>query len=251
MQGSSLEGSTLSQPYAEIELRERLWGVLTTPVSSFAAVLNREGWRDWCIPVLVVCLVMMGGNYLTLSVVADVETPAVRQQLQDMSELQRQQFVQYMEIYRAHGWATMPLVGQFFFLALVGLVLLIFGRFLFNGDLSLRQALIVKAYASLVMVPEAIVRTGLILVLGKASVYTGLGILVTDGMAATFWGKVLIGINFFDLWQVWVVSIGLHVLADVPFKRTVVVLGVFWGMWIVGGAAVEVAGNIIELAPPS
>ena len=53
----------------------------------------------------------------------------------------------------------------------------------------------------------------------------------------------------FDLWQIWVIAVGMHVLANVAFKRTVVVLGMFWGMWIVGRAALEVAGSIMEAAP--
>tara|TARA_Y100000588_G_scaffold149053_1_gene163091 strand:- start:41 stop:793 length:753 start_codon:yes stop_codon:yes gene_type:complete len=249
MQGSSLEGSTLSQPYEEMELRDRLWGVFTAPLGSFAAVLGREDWRDWCVPVLIACLMIMGGNYLTLAVVADMESPAVQEQLRDMSEVQQQQFLQFMEVYRAHGWAIIPLVEQSFYLALIGLVVLVFARFLFMGDMSLRQAFIVKGYASLVMAPEAIVRTGLILFMGKASVQLGPGILVSQEAAETFWGKVLMGINVFDLWQIWVIAVGMHVLANVAFKRTVVVLGMFWGMWIVGRAALEVAGSIMEAAP--
>lgn len=247
MQGSSLEGSSLDQPYNEIDLRERLWRVFSEPVSSFAGVLDREGWRDWCVPVLAVCLVMLAGNYITLSIVADVEGTAVQEQMQGMSELQRQQFVQYVEMYREHGWIISPLVEPFFFMTLLGLVLLIFTRFLFNREMTLRQALIVKAYASLIVIPETLVRTGLILALGTATVSMGPGVLLSDAMAASFLGKVLSGINVFDLWQVWVVATGLHVLANVPLKRAVITLGVLWGLWIVGGVVVEIAG--MSLAP--
>jgi hypothetical protein len=230
------DGSPFGQE--EMNLQTRLVRVFHDPGRSFAAVVGRESANDWLLPVLLACLVGVAAHFLTVDLVADLETPAAREQMAEMSEAEREQYVQGMQMLRQHGWMMVP-VGMFFSLVVVSGVLLLFTRYLFDKEVSYRQMLVVKGYASMVLIPEWIVRTPLILAQETADVHTGPGAFVPAEMANTFFGKMLIGINLFDLWQIGIMGIGIAVMSRASVKKATLMLLILWGLWIMGGAAVE------------
>ena len=199
----------------EMNLQTRLLRVFHDPGRSFSAIVGRESANDWLLPVLLASLVGVGAYFLTVDLVVDLESPAAREQMAEMSEAEREQYVQGIQTY---GWMQMP-VMMFFSLAVVSGVLLMFTRYLFDKEVSYRQMLVVKGYASMVLIPEWIVRTPLILIQETADVYTGPGVFVPAEMANSFFGKMLIGINLFDLWQIWIMGIGIAVMSRAPVKK--------------------------------
>ena len=144
--------------------------------------------------------------------------------------------IENLENYREHGWIGQPLVNSFSTVVLVGLVLFGLGRWVFRADVSLRQMLLLKAYANVIAVVEIIVRTPLMLINQQPMVRLGPGAFVGDEMAKSFFGKLLIGANIFDIWQAIVIGIGLGVMVQVPPKRTIATVLVLWGIWIMMGA---------------
>ena len=52
---------------------------------------------DWLAPVLLVCLVGIATHLLTVSIVFDPESPAVKEQLQSMPAEQREQTPRSMQ----------------------------------------------------------------------------------------------------------------------------------------------------------
>ena len=228
----------------DIGLFERLIQVFYAPRASFIAVYQRETSHDWLVPVLLATVVGIASYFITQDILLDPESPDLKQQLQHMTEEQQQNYLKGM---REKGWMIVP-VGTFSTLVIVSGILLLLGRSVFNSEITYQQMLIAKGYASLVLIPEWIVRTALTLVNETGRVHTGLGAFVPEEMAHTFVGKVLISIDFFDCWQVWVLGTGLAMMAEVPVKRAVVAILVLWGIWIVGGAAVESLST--TLPPP-
>lgn len=222
----------------EMSLVTRLARVLIDPGRCFAAVVGRESAHDWLLPVLLACVVGLGAHQLTLDLVTDLESPAVREQMKQMNEEQREQYLQSMEMMRKHGWMSVP-VGLFSSLVLVAGVALFFTRWLFDKEISYRQMLVVKAHASLALIPEWIVRTPLMLAKGSVEVHLGPGAFVQPDMVDTFFGRLLMGINLFDLWQVWVMGIGIAVMARAPAKKAIGGLAILWLLWIVAGAGIE------------
>ena len=222
----------------DMSLVTRLSNVLIDPGRCFAAVVGRENAYDWLLPVLLACVVGLVAHHLTLDLVTDLEAPQVKERMAQMSEEQREQYVQSMEMMRTHGWMSVP-VGMFSSLVLVGAVALFFTRALFDKDISYRQMLVVKAHASLALIPEWIVRTPLMLTKGSAEVHLGPGAFVQPDMVDTFFGRLLIGINLFDLWQVWVMGVGIAVMARAPAKKAIGGLAILLLLWIVVGAGIE------------
>ena len=102
-----------------------------------------------------------------------------------------------------------------------------------------RQMLVAKAYASLVLIPEWLVRTLLMRARGTPQVHTGPGVFVGEEMAGGFFGRLLLGINLFDLWQLWILGVGVAVMARAPEKKVLAGLLILWLLWISFGAAIE------------
>lgn len=227
----------------DIGLKERLLRVLYDPRTSFAAVYQRETMQDWLIPAVLASLVGVAVYFITLPIMFDLDSPELQKQLQALSEEHRQPYLQSM---RDYSWIGV-LVGVFFTLVIVGGVLMVLARSLFKSDVTYQQMLIVKGYASLVLIPQWIFRTVLVMINDSMVVYTGLGAFVPRDMLQTFEGRVLVGIDCFDFWQTWVLGIGLAAMAGVPTKRALVAVYVLWGLWILGGATVE---TITSALPP-
>ena len=180
----------------DIGLKERLLRVLYDPRTSFAAVYQRETMQDWLIPAVLASLVGVAVYFITLPIMFDLNSPELQKQLQAVSEEQRQPYLQSM---RDYSWIGV-LVGVFFTLVIVGGVLMVLARSLFKSDVTYQQMLIVKGYASLVLIPQWIFRTVLVMINDSMVVYTGLGAFVPRDMLQTFEGRVLVGIDCFDFW---------------------------------------------------
>ena len=224
----------------DLSLFARIQRVFYAPRTAFAAVRDQESAHDWLLPVLLVCAVGVGSYNLTL----DVGAPDV-QELEGLDEAERQQ----AEALQAHGWMVVP-VGLFFSLVVVGGVLLMLARSVFQAEVSYRQMLVVKAYALLVVGVEWVVRVVLVLATGDIGAHLGLGLFLSEETAATFGGRILIALNPFDLWQIGIMGVGLSVLADAPVRKATLSLGLLWLLWIFGGVFIEIIGQSAPLPPP-
>ena len=76
--------------------------------------LGRESALDWLLPVAVTCLVGLGCHYLTIDTVSSLDAPAVQEKLINMSEEERAQYEQSVQMLRAQGW-TMSTCGALLF----------------------------------------------------------------------------------------------------------------------------------------
>ena len=207
----------------DLSLFARMQRVFYAPSTAFAAVRGQESAHDWLLPVLLVCAVGVGCYNLTLDLGA--------------------------EALQAHGWMVVP-VGLFFSLVVVGGVLLMLARSVFQAEVSYRQMLVVKAYALLVVAVEWVMRVVLVLATGDIEAHLGLGLFLSEEAAATFGGRILTALNPFDLWQIGIMGIGLSALADAPVRKATLSLGLLWLIWIFGGVFIEVIGQS-ALPPPS
>ncbi|MEW6751195.1 MAG: YIP1 family protein [Candidatus Latescibacterota bacterium] len=235
--------STGASPFGqeEMSLPARLLGVFLSPRRSFAAVAGRESAHDWLLPALLACLVGLAAHQLTVDLVTDLERPEVRQHLEGLGQAERERYEQGMQVVQEKGWMMVP-VGVFSSLVVVGALLLLFTRSLFSKEVTYRQMLVVKGYASMVMIPEWIVRTALMRATDNPEVHTSPAALLSEAASRSFAGRVLAGMNLFDLWQVVVMGVGIATLAGARLRRVLLGLLILWGVWVFGGAALERSG---------
>jgi len=227
-----LQQTPFPTTWSTLSLPERLARVLYAPRTSFEALREEASWQDWLVPTLLVCLLGIASSYATLSV-SDPGLPAVQEQLQQLPEDQREQALETLAMWRSHGWYTTSIVVAFWSLAAVGLVLMGVGRWALRGEVTLREMLAVKAYASVIAGVEWIVRTPFILISQSPVIHLGPGIFVSDEMAPTFVGRLLVNIDLFELWQAGVLGLGVSILANVSTRRGVISLLLLWGTWVV------------------
>ena len=234
----------------ELTLSERIQRIFLAPRLAFEAVRGRETANDWLIPVLLVCVAGLAAHYLTLDVLTDLETPAVQQTLETMDEAGRKRYEENAEMMREVGWMMIP-VGVFTSLVLVGWVLLALGRSLFQTEVTFRQVLVIKAYAGMAVAVEWLLRAMMVLSTGDPRVDLGPGAFLPDGVATSFGGRVIVGLNPFDLWQIGIMGVGLSTMAGVSTRKATIALFVLWLLWLMGGAALQIATQNLVSAPLS
>jgi hypothetical protein len=231
-----MENVPFSSNYENITLSERMKRVFYSPSMTYDVVRADPGFHDWFVPTVVLILVWVGTNWLTLDIVTDPNLPAFREQVAELSSEDRQQVIAWMEMTRDHGWMSMPPVAGFAYLVIISLLLLAISRWVFRSDVTLRDMLVVKAYASLIGAAELCVKALLILLYGRPQVLLSPGAILSAQMQETLIGRVLTGANLFDLWQACVIGIGLSVMVGMPHRRGMAVIGGLWGMLVVFGA---------------
>ena len=220
----------------DLSLFVRMQRVFYAPRTAFAAVRGQESAHDWLLPALLVCAVGIGAHHMSLNAGA----PAIQQQLESLDEAERQR----VEAFQAHGWMVIP-VGLFSSLVVVGGVLLVLMRSVFQAEVSYRQMLVVKAYAALVVAVEWAVQAVLVLATGDIGAHIGLGLFLSEEAAATFGGQVLMALNPFDLWQIGIMGVGLSALTDAPERKATLLLGLLWLFWLIGGTVIETIGRTV------
>ena len=232
-----MESIEFSSGHEDLNLWERLKRVFYAPSTSFEAARAEPGFHDWLLPTALVVAVWIGTNWLTLDLVTDSNHPVHQEQLADMPEEDRQRVLDWMEMTRLHGWYSLPPVAGFAILVIISLALLAVSRWIFRSEATLRDMLVVKAYASLIGGAELCARTFLVLLYGTPQVFLSPGGLLSPAMRETLVGRILTAANFFDCWQACVVGIGLSVMVGIPHRRGMVAIVVLWAVWVIAGAA--------------
>lgn len=232
-----MENIPFSSNYQDLPLFERMKRVFYAPSTTFEAVRGAPGFHDWFLPTAALIIIWVGTNWLTLDITTNPDLPAFEEQVRDLTPEERQQVVDWMEMTRDHGWMSLPMVAGFAYLVIIGLGLLAISRWVFrSSDVTLRDMLVVKAYASLVLAVELCVRALLILLHNSPQVLLSPGAILSPEMQDTLIGRILVGANLFDFWQACVMGIGISVMIGMPHRRGITAIAGLWGMLVIFGA---------------
>ena len=227
-------------------LIERWKRVFTDPESSFKLVVGQERAQDWILPILLTCLVGITHFYLTIDL---VDAVVDRTQYGELDDVQSSQHEEWKEKSRLYGWTLIP-VGHFTSLVFIALVIMVISKLAFQAELDFRQALIAKAHATLIIIPEWILLTLLMLWTGSTGIILGPGIFFDKSILDTFLGSVLFNINFFDAWQVWILSAAISVFGNIQRRRATATLVIVWVVWLLLTVALEGIVERIQVAQP-
>ena len=217
-------------------LPQRLIRVFFAPRTSFEAVCRHETWFDWFIPTLLASAVWIVANYITLPLATDPNSTLAQHQLQSLTA---EQWQARAAMLLQHGWLTEPLVNTFFNLAAMGLALYVLVCHLFRRQITLRQALVVVAYAFMVQIIAAPVWTGLVLLDLHPDRLTSLAFLLPEEDTGTFVGKFSANLGLFDAWETCLIGLGLAVATHTAPRKAVAVTLTIWVLWIAGVTAVQ------------
>ena len=213
----------------------------------FLLVAGKERAQDWIYPILLTCLVGVAHFYLTIDL---VDAVADRSQFGQFNEIEDSQYQEWKENSRLYGWTLIP-VGHFTSLVFIAFVVMIVAKLAFQAELNFRQALIAKAHATLIIVPEWIILTVLMLGTGSTGITLGPGFFLEENNINTFFDRILISINIFDVWQIWVLSAAISVFANIQRLRATVTLGMVWVVWLLIAVALEGLVEKLQIAQPA
>ena len=198
--------------------------------------------------VLVMSVVFCAG-IVTLPVARDRERALIETEFQSYSDLSADQ--QSVILREAVQFDHRQLIGLLvlpasvcFMVAAWSVVGKHCGELIFGKLLPYGKVIPIAGYASLVLVPETIVKTSLVFLSGSLDPPIHPGLFLGDADPDTLWSLFLPGVDFFGIWFLFLLGLGLARTFRGSAKLTWLALGLVWGMWIVIRRTIELLGTV-------
>jgi len=224
-----------------MSLAGRMFNIFAAPGEVFEAVQPaRVSTANWLVPLVLSILIG------TLSVLIIYSQPAVIQQLRDQQTKAMDDQVQSGKLTRAQADQAEAMTEKFFgpsSIRLFGLisvtvfnlihvfwwalVLWVLGRLLLRADVTYLKALEVAGLGSMIFILGSVVAALLTVCLGKISTCS-LALFASQLDPKSLLHTVLQSIDFFDLWLLGVMTIGLARLAGVTWTKALPLTVAYW-----------------------
>ena len=224
-----------------MSLAGRMFNIFAAPGEVFEAVQPaRVSTANWLVPLVLSILIG------TLSVLIIYSQPAVIQQLRDQQTKAMDDQVQSGKLTRAQADQAEAMTEKFFgpsSIRLFGLisvtvfnlihvfwwalVLWVLGRLLLRADVTYLKALEVAGLGSMIFILGSVVAALLTVCLGKISTCS-LALFASQLDPKSLLHTVLQSIDFFDLWLLGVMTIGLARLAGVNWTKALPLTLAYW-----------------------
>ena len=220
---------------------QRIWGVFVTPRATFSALAQSIGMWDLLAPLLILLVLSVGSQALIGPMAIEEQQQQILQR-EDIPDEQKDVILERME--GALNSPSRYLLGGIAIIAwyaILGGVVMFFGAFILGGQASYRDTLAVVLYAGLVGVVEWVVKIPLILQTGTTKVETGLALLLPGSLDGTLIYRFFHSLDFFTMWKVFLVALGVALVYKVEEKKTRMVLFGAWALamfllaWLWGG----------------
>ncbi len=220
---------------------QRIWGVFLTPRATFSALAQSIGMWDLLAPFLILLVLSVGSQALIGPMAIEESTQQILQR-EDIPDEQKDVILERME-----GTLNSPrryLLGGITIIAwyaILGGVVMFFGAFILGGQGTYKNTLAVVLYAGLVGVVESVVKIPLILQTGTTKVETGLALLLPGSLGGTLIYRFFHSLDFFAMWKVFLVALGVALVYKVEEKKARIVLFGAWVLamflqaWLLGG----------------
>jgi len=217
----------------------KLWNLFFDPRKTFASVVPNH---EWIILWLLVSAISIGAYMPIKGIVKQSQIQKVGEQLksnQQIPEEKRAEIIENMESQFENpiNLLWIPAV-QLVILAVVAGILLFLGNIILGGNSGYLKMLNAFAWTMMIVIPGSLVTVPMVLAKESMDVSLGLGVL-TSAETGPFVKKLLSSFELFALWQVWLSSTAVSILARVPAKKAFVAVFAAWLVWVIvqGGLA--------------
>ncbi len=224
-------------PYIEMNPAARFTNIFISPTETFMS-LTRSTWA-WVIPIVIVFLVGMASYSFLKPIVIDEQIRRMENapMFSSMSDSQKEEIMtktrENMENPPIWQWAIAP-VGSIATTLIISAILLLIGNIILGGDAKYVGMLHVYSFATLISVPETIVKAILIHLKQSMDVHTSLALIMPSGDTTSFLYNFFDKMDIFTIWLLAVVTIGMSVfLPKVQLKKIGVWVVVFWLIWVI------------------
>lgn len=203
----------------------------------------------WILPIVIASLFQVGEALL----LKDLYSAEMTKQMEsffenrEVPDEQREKILARMEEGESgsalviQGLSRVAVVGLLYFL-IPAAVLLFGANFVMGASAKFGQIFTVTAFSALVTVPRELLLIPLRLVLGTIHVYTGPAALLGPEAGLPFY--LLLPFDIFELYRLFVLALGLVVVARISRQRAFVLVGILW----FGFALLQVGGYLFSHA---
>ena len=223
----------------QLSFGSKLWYLFVDPRKTFASIVPNH---TWIILWLLVAAITICAYMPIKGIVKQSQMQKVEEQLKSnpqVSEQQRAEILEKMESRFDSPFSLLfiPAV-QLIMLFIVAGILLFLGNIILGGNCGYLKMLNAYAWTMMIVIPGSIVTVPMMMAKGSMDVSLGLGVL-TSADTGAFLKKFLTSFELFGLWQVWLSSVAVSVLAKIPSKKAFVAVFISWLIWVViqGGLA--------------
>lgn len=219
----------------------RLWKLFFDPRKTFGGIRANH---EWIILWLLTAAISIGAYLPIKSIVVDTQMAQVVEQLDktDLPEERREEILESVE-----GRFENPLYllfvpgSQLILLLFVSGFLLFIGNILLGGTTSYLKMLNAYAWTMLVVIPGSLITVPLVMAKGSMDVSIGLGVLTSPETGA-FVTQFLSSFELFGLWQVWLSSVAVAVLAGVETGKAFWAVFGTWLVWVLAQSGLATIG---------
>lgn len=215
--------------------------IFTSPTKLFMSLREKP---EWMIPFTIVLIVVAVSAALTVSMTKEV---IIAQQ----EELMRERGMTDGQIEQALKVSSGPLIvisGTIGAAVFTAIILLLFAFFInllipvFGGAGAFKRVFSVVCFSALVMVPAALLKVILVTITRSPYVTTSLALFVPGLAKDSFGYKVLAGFDFFVIWEMILVSLGISITNEVERKSAYILVFSIWVASIFVGIALGLMG---------
>ncbi len=217
---------------------KRVAMVIFSPRLVFESLVVKSTRWDWILPLCLsllvsLCVVNVGYDYIR-----NDQIEAATNRIENNTKLtdeqksaQMEQITKYMEKMSGftHIMANVSIVvGTFFALAVIALVMRAVAAFMLHGRLTFRDAFVICTLGSMISLVGTVIRIPLMFSLESfAQAKLSIGFLLPENMQESFLVK-LIDFDLFTLWYLIIISIGMCVFAKTSLKKTLIPMAMLW-----------------------
>lgn len=219
------------------------------PHHAFADLEGRTSFIEWMLPLVFVMSFTLCTGVATLPLALNAQRDLLQAELDERPNINERQ--RALILNQASHVDGRQVIGLLMIPASVCFLLAawsIVGKHLseLSGviPLTYRQILPIVGYAALTLVPEAIIKTGWVLMTGSFNPPVHSGLFLNDAAAVTYWGTFLSGVDLFGLWFLYLLGLGIAQIGRGSYTITWSAIGFIWCLWIIIRKAVESLGSI-------
>ena len=223
--------------------------VFYRPEKTFADLESGQSTAEWMSVLILVMSVVLCAGIVTLPVALNAERALIETEFQSYSDLSADQHSLILR--EAVQFDHRQLIGLLIMPASVCFMVFAWsvvgkhcGELIFGKPLPYGKVIPITGYASLVLVPETIVKTLLVLLSGSLDPPIHPGLFLGDTDPETLWRLFLPGVDFFGVWFLFLLGLGLARTFRGSARLTWIALGLVWGMWIVIRRTIELLGTV-------
>lgn len=214
---------------SNLPIIRRIWGIFMSPKATFESIVQSISTLDLIVPALILLFLSIGSQTLVTPIVIQEQQQRVLQR-EDIPDEQKDIILERME--GTVGSPVRYLIGGatvIIWYALIGGIVMFFGSFVLGGQASYRDTLVVVLYAQLVGIVEAALKIPMTVQLATSNLKTGLVIILPGSMEGSLIYRFFQRLDFFAMWKIFLVALGVAAIYRVEVKRTRMVL---FGSWV-------------------